>query len=77
MARNENSTPQDLLDAIREHLTPHAVALIAAKLQVSYCGGKRKDEMVAAEEQCQWFTVLLIEMIGTDQFDQLCDELGV
>jgi hypothetical protein len=66
-----------LIDAIRDNLSPHAVALIAAKLQVSYCGGKRNDEMVAAEEQCQWFTSRLIEMFGSDQFNQLCEELGV
>lgn len=77
MASNENITPKDLAYAICEHLSPHTVALIAAKLQVSYCSGARNDEMAEAEQQCQWFTALLIEMLGSDEFNALCSELGV
>jgi hypothetical protein len=74
----DDPKPEEMLiDSIRDNLSPHAVALIAAKLQVSYCGGKRNDEMIAAEQQCQWFTARLIEMLGNNQFNQLCEELGV
>lgn len=66
-----------LVTAIQGCLTPEAVALIAAKLQVSYCGGRPNVQMTEAEKQCQWFTARLIEMLGENQFRALCDELGV
>lgn len=85
MTDNRDFTPKDLADALRAHLSPHTVALITAKLQVSYAspGKPPSVAMVDAEQQCQWFTALLLEMIGSPgtpgsgQYNALCDELGL
>ncbi|MEX0655306.1 MAG: hypothetical protein WD534_04270 [Phycisphaeraceae bacterium] len=63
-----------MTDAIKECLSPHAVALIAAKLQPAYAKGETGQQ---AEREAAWFADRLIETIGTKQFNQLCEELGL
>ena len=68
------SNTQDLSDAIRSHLSPHAIALIAAKCQPCYGKG---DVGQKAEREIARFTEMLIEMLGARQYDALCEEVGV
>lgn len=65
---------ESLLDAIRDNLSPHAVALILAKCQPFY---GRSETGQKAEREVTWFRELLFEMISGDQFNQLCEELGM
>ena len=65
---------QILLNAIRENFSPHGVALIAAKLRPGYAQGEEARE---AERQCQWLADRLVELLGTDEYHAICDELGL
>ena len=68
------SSVQELIDALQEQLSPHAIALIAAKCQPRYGKGEAGEK---AEREIAWFTEMLIEMLGTSEYHALCDELGV
>jgi hypothetical protein len=76
--RNEETTnagnhaEELLIDALRENLTPHAVAAIAAWLQPA----STKDENVNAE--IRWFTERLAQAVGGwQQQGQLIEEIGL
>ncbi len=57
-----------LRDVLRDNLSPEAVAAIAGCLTPAV--GKR--DKVARE--VAWFRGFLIEMLGADEFDRMCDE---
>lgn len=66
-------TPEkNLFEALRENLSPQAVALIAAHLQGARCDeGKVNGEV-------RWFEFQLIEALGGyEAQDALIDELGL
>ena len=65
---------QALTDAMKECLTPHAVALVAAKLRPAYARGEVGRE---AEAQAQWLADRLVELLGQAEYDALCEELGL
>ena len=69
----ENPKPEELLtDALRENLSPHAVAAIAAYLQPV----RTMDPEVAG--QVRWFAELLTEVVGgEDELNRLCEEVGL
>ena len=75
--QNENATNakdpavEALIDALRDNLTPEAVAAIACWLQPA----STNDSDVNAE--IQWFTRTLVEMIGRDDFGRMVNELGI
>lgn len=71
---DETGPKQMLADAIRENLSPEAVCLIAAKLQPCYGKG---EAGLKAERECDWFTEMLIDELGTGEYERLCDELGL
>ncbi len=63
---------QRLQEAIRDTLTPHAVAAIAAHLQPARSGDPDVDREVA------WFTAQLIELLGGPQgYNGLIEEIGL
>ena len=66
-------SPEDLLtDALRENLSPHAVAAIAAYLQPVHT---MDPEVV---RQVRWFAELLIRAVGgQDELNRLCEEVGL
>ncbi len=71
----DDPKPHELLiDAIRENLSPEAVCLIAAKLQPCYVKGEAGQR---AERECGWFAEMLIDELGTSEYERLCDELGL
>ncbi len=68
------SAETDLVAALRENFSPHAAALIAAKQQPGYAKG---PEAEAAERASTWLAERIIEMLGSDQYEALCNELGL
>ena len=69
----EDPKPEELLtDALRENLSPHAVAAIAAYLQPV----RTMDPEVV--RQVRWFAELLTEVVGgEDELNRLCEEVGL
>ena len=69
----ENPKPEDLLaDALRENLSPHAVAAIAAYLRTVRTSDPKVDREV------QWFAERLADALGGwDQQNRLAEELGL
>ena len=61
----------ELFDHIREQFSPEAVAAIAAWLQPASTNNPEVDR------QMQWLIDKLIEMLGTEQYNALCDDLGL
>ena len=77
MPKTHHHSPQPehmLAVALRENLSPHAVALIAAKCQPHYGKGEAGQ---MAEREVAWFTEFLVGLTGTDEYNRLCEELGV
>jgi hypothetical protein len=68
----ENPTPTEAFDdAIRDSLSPKAVAAIAANLSGATC----KDS--AVNKEIIWFANRLIGLIGSaDEYNSLCNEIG-
>ena len=69
----EDPMPSEMLtDAIRENLSPHAVAAIASYLQTVRTNNPNTDREV------QWFTECLAQTLGGwDQQNRLAEELGL
>ncbi len=62
----------ELFDAIREQLSPHAVASIVSHLQ----GARTNNQDV--DRQVHWFTQELCKLLGGyEQQAQLAEELGL
>lgn len=78
-----NNDTQAMLDAIKANLTPHAVALLAAKLRPGrpslqpIQATAPTDTAAEAEAQVAWSADQLREMLGTEQHRALCQELGI
>ena len=61
-----------LRDALRDNLSPHAIAAIAAYIQPV----RTMDPRLV--RQVRWFADLLIEMVGGgDEHNRLCEEVGL
>jgi hypothetical protein len=69
----EDPKPEEVLrDALRENLSPQAVAAIAGYLQPAYT----RDESV--NRQLAWFQDFLVEVLGGDEaLNRIADELGL
>ena len=68
----DDPTPEDVLyDALRDNLSPQAVATIAASLQTARVDN---DDV---QRQVDWFREMLVEMLGEGEFDRLADEVGL
>lgn len=68
----ENPKPENLLDdALRENLSPEAIAVIAGYLQPA------RSKSPEADKQVFWFYERLVALLGADQFRRLQDELGI
>ena len=68
----DDPTPEDVLyDALRDNLSPQAVAAIAACLQPARVRSRN------VQRQVDWFRDRLIEMLGEGEFDRLMDEVGL
>ena len=68
----ESASVESLIDMVKEHLSPQAVAAIIAYLQPA----KTKDAKINRE--IEWFSEKLVEAVGGNAaFSQLCDEVGL
>jgi len=67
----EGHDESELFKHIREQFSPEAVAAIAAWLQPASTNNP------AVDRQIQWFIEQLVEMLGTEQYNALCEELGL
>ena len=69
----EDPRPEDMLtDALRENLSPHAVAAIVAYLQPVRTADPQVDR------QMRWFAELLAKAVGgQDELNRLCEEVGL
>ena len=69
--------PQDdetLFEALKDNLSPEAVAAIAAYLVARPAEAPNK----AVNRELNWFTDQLVELVGGDEaFNRLCEEVGL
>lgn len=61
----------ELFEHLREQFSPEAVAAIAAWLQPASTNNPEVNR------QIQWLIDKIIEMLGTEQYNALCDDLGL
>ena len=61
----------DLVAALRNHLSPHAVALVASCLGVARANDRNVEREVA------WFRDQLVALLGGEEFCRLQNELGL
>jgi len=67
----KDETERELVDALRELLSPEAVGAIVAWLQPA----TTKNAQVNIE--IEWFRDTLLEMLGVDEFNRICEEVGL
>ena len=69
----DDPKPEEMLiDALRDNLSPHAVAAMAAYLQ----GATTKNQDV--NRQVHWFAELLATVVGgEDEINRLAEEVGL
>ena len=69
----ENPKPEEALaDALRENLSPEAVAAVACCLTIN----RTNDQEV--DRQVRWFHEKLVEVLGGyDEYNRLIEELGL
>jgi len=61
----------DLAAALKDNLSPEAVAAIAAYLTAA----RVKNRQV--QRQIEWFAGMLVDMLGVDEFNRLIEEVGL
>ena len=64
-----------LIDALRDTLSPEGIAAILSYLQTASSAKPQTDEQRKALRELEWFTDLLLEMIGVDECQRIFDEL--
>ena len=68
----ESASVESLIDMVKEHLSPQAVAAIIAYLQPA----RVKDKTV--QREIEWFSEKLVEAVGGNAaLNQLMDEVGL
>ena len=68
----ENHRDEDVLAALKDNLSPEAVATIIAYLQPARTNNPDVDRQV------RWFSDRLTDLVGGDEaFNRLCEELGL
>ena len=66
-----------LRDVLRDNLSPHAVAAIAAFLQPARPSAGRTGN-TSVDRELRWFADQLVELLGgADAFNLLCNEVGL
>lgn len=64
-------------NAIRDNMSPHALAATISVLQAASSYHPANEEAVKAFRQITWLRNTLTEMLGVDEFNRLIDELGL
>jgi len=63
--------------AIRDNLSPEAVATIVAFLQPATLYRPANEDAMQALRQVEWFANTLTDMLGVDEHNRLMEELGL
>jgi len=72
MAKREtNEATECLAAAIRDTLSPETVATIAAHL------GTVTTKKKSVNAEAEWFRSFLVDLLGVEEYDATCDELGL
>jgi len=58
-------------EVLRDNLSPQAIAAIAAHL---FAASTKND---GVNKEIRWFADQLVSMVGTDQYNALCEEVGL
>ena len=66
-----NESTECLAAAIKDTLSPEAVAAIAAHL------GTVTTKKKSVNGEAEWFRSFLVDLLGVEQYDATCDELGL
>ena len=74
---NRPGDPTALLEAIRENLSPEAVASIIAFLQPAAFYRPANEEAQRALQEVEWFADTLTGMLGVEEHNRLMEELGL
>lgn len=75
--RTKTEMPAALATALRDNLSPEAIATIIAHLQpVAFAKPSDPDALRAARE-VEWFCEALTDMLGVENHNRLMDELGL
>jgi len=69
--------PQAFEKAIRDNLSPEAVATIIAFLQPTAFYKPANEEALEALRQVEWFANTLTDLLGVDEHNRLMEELGL
>jgi hypothetical protein len=81
MTTNNDSTGDAnvgaLTTAIRECLSPEAVATVIAFLQPAAFYKPANDDAMKALQEVEWLADTLTEMLGVDEHNRLMEELGL
>lgn len=82
MATNNDRTispasVESLTNAIRECLSPEAVATMIAFLQPAAFYKPANDDAMKALCEVEWLADTLTEMLGVDEHNRLIEELGL
>ncbi len=72
-----NANVEALTTAIRECLSPEAVATVIAFLQPAAFYKPANDEAMRALREVEWFADTLTELLGVDEHNRLMEELGL
>jgi hypothetical protein len=61
-----------MFEQLKDELSPEAIAVIIAQLQIEPCD----DRWI--REEVDWFRFKLIEILGGDEaYDAICEEIGI
>jgi hypothetical protein len=72
-----NANVEALTSAIRECLSPEAVATVIAFLQPAAFDKPANDDARKALQEVEWLADTLTEMLGVDEHNRLMEELGL
>ena len=75
--KREPADPELFEKAIRDNLSPEAIALSFAFLQVTEMYEPKTDRQRAALKQVQWLAEAFSDLLGADELARLLDELGL
>ena len=66
-----------LMQAIRDNLSPEAVAAMIAFLSVARSHTPANASARQALQQVGWFADQMLDLVGVDTYNRLLDELGL
>ena len=74
---NEAIDQEAFEQVMRDNLTPDAIAMIAAFLQVAAFQKSDDDRADDALKQVEWFSERLTALLGVEEHNRLMEELGL